>query len=324
MSKSVNLYVVVPCYNEEAVLHETSKQMLELFGEMKNDGLINDNSRIVFVDDGSKDKTWSIIDELTKAHTEISGIKLAKNAGHQNALFGGLMTVKDDCDCAISIDADLQDDIHVIPDMVRNFIDGYDVVYGVRNKRDTDTFFKRTTAVGFYKLMQFMGVNIVFNHADYRLMSKRALNGLAQFPERNLFLRGMVPLVGYRSTNVYYDRNERFAGESKYPLKKMLSFAFDGITSFSISPIRMISAFGAIVCVFAFVMAIYALVQKIIGHTGAGWASLMVSIWFIGGVQLLSVGLIGEYIGKLYKEVKRRPRYIIEAYVNEKEKEDDK
>ena len=294
MSKSVNLYVVVPCYNEEAVLHETSKQMLELFGEMKNDGLINDNSRIVFVDDGSKDKTWSIIDELTKAHTEISGIKLAKNAGHQNALFGGLMTVKDDCDCAISIDADLQDDIHVIPDMVRNFIDGYDVVYGVRNKRDTDTFFKRTTAIGFYKLMQFMGVNIVFNHADYRLMSKRALDGLAQFPERNLFLRGM------------------------------LSFAFDGITSFSISPIRMISAFGAIVCVFAFVMAIYALVQKIIGHTGAGWASLMVSIWFIGGVQLLSVGLIGEYIGKLYKEVKRRPRYIIEAYVNEKEKEDDK
>ena len=347
MSKSVNLYVVVPCYNEEAVLHETSKQMLELFGEMKNDGLINDNSRIVFVDDGSKDKTWSIIDELTKAHTEISGIKLAKNAGHQNALFGGLMTVKDDCDCAISIDADLQDDIHVIPDMVRNFIDGYDVVYGVRNKRDTDTFFKRTTAIGFYKLMQFMGVNIVFNHADYRLMSKRALDGLAQFPERNLFLRGMVPLVGYRSTNaqfpernlflrgmvplvgyrstnVYYDRNERFAGESKYPLKKMLSFAFDGITSFSISPIRMISAFGAIVCVFAFIMAIYALVQKIIGHTGAGWASLMVSIWFIGGVQLLSVGLIGEYIGKLYKEVKRRPRYIIEAYVNEKEKEDDK
>ena len=286
MSKSVNLYVVVPCYNEEAVLHETSKQMLELFGEMKNDGLINDNSRIVFVDDGSKDKTWSIIDELTKAHTEISGIKLAKNAGHQNALFGGLMTVKDDCDCAISIDADLQDDIHVIPDMVRNFIDGYDVVYGVRNKRDTDTFFKRTTAIGFYKLMQFMGVNIVFNHADYRLMSKRALDGLAQFPERNLFLRGMVPLVGYRSTNVYYDRNERFAGESKYP--------------------------------------IYAPVQKIIGHTGAGWASLMVSIWFIGGVQLLSVGLIGEYIGKLYKEVKRRPRYIIEAYVNEKEKEDDK
>ena len=318
MDKSVNLYVVVPCYNEEAVLHETSKRMLELFGIMKADGLINDKSRIVFVDDGSKDKTWSIIDALSKEHTEIVGIKLAHNAGHQNALFGGLMTVKDDCDCAISIDADLQDDINVIPDMVRHYLEGYDVVYGVRNKRDTDTFFKRTTAVGFYKLMQFMGVNIVFNHADYRLMSKRAIEGLAQFPERNMFLRGMVPLVGYRSTSVYYDRSERFAGESKYPLKKMISFAFDGITSFSISPIRMISAFGAIVCVIAVIMAVYALVQKIMGHTGAGWASLMMSIWFIGGVQLLSVGLIGEYIGKLYKEVKRRPRYIIEAYVNER------
>ncbi|MBQ8300394.1 MAG: glycosyltransferase family 2 protein [Clostridia bacterium] len=320
MNKSVNLYVVVPCYNEEAVLNETSSRMLDLFGKMKSDGLINDKSRIVFVDDGSKDKTWDIIDTLAKEHKEIAGIKLAHNAGHQNALFGGLMTVKDDCDCAISIDADLQDDINVIPDMVKNFIDGYDVVYGVRNKRETDTFFKRTTAVGFYKLMQLMGVNIVFNHADYRLMSKRALDGLAEFPERNMFLRGMVPLVGYRSTSVYYDRSERFAGESKYPLKKMLSFAFDGITSFSISPIRMISALGAIVCVISVIMAIYALVQKFMGHTDAGWASLMMSIWFIGGVQLLSIGLIGEYIGKLYKEVKRRPRYIIEAYVNEGDK----
>ncbi len=321
MERSVDLYVVVPCYNEEAVLNETSSRMLALFENMKNEGLINNKSRIVFVDDGSKDKTWDIIDSLAKAHTEIAGVKLAHNAGHQNALFGGLMTVKDDCDCAISIDADLQDDINVIPEMVKHFINGYDVVYGVRNKREKDTFFKRTTAVGFYKLMQFMGVNIVFNHADYRLMSKRALDGLAEFPERNMFLRGMVPLVGYRSTSVYYDRSERFAGESKYPLKKMLSFAFDGITSFSISPIRMISAFGAIVCIIAVVMAIYALVQKLIGHADAGWASLMMSIWFIGGVQLLSVGLIGEYIGKLYKEVKRRPRYIIEAYVNEGDNE---
>lgn len=319
MNKGVNLYVVVPCYNEEAVLHETSKRMLELFGKMKSEELINEKSRIVFVDDGSKDKTWTIIDELTKEHKEIAGIKLARNAGHQNALLGGLMTVKDDCDCAISIDADLQDDINVIPDMIKKFKDGYDVVYGVRNKRETDTFFKRTTAVGFYRIMEMMGVNIVFNHADYRLMSRRALEGLSQFPERNLFLRGMVPLVGYRSDCVYYDRNERFAGESKYPLKKMISFAFDGITSFSISPIRVISAFGAIVCVIAVIMAIYALVQKFMGHTDAGWASLMMSIWFIGGVQLLSVGLIGEYIGKLYKEVKRRPRYIIEAYVNEQE-----
>ena len=317
MENGIKLYVVVPCYNEEAVLPETSKRMLALFDEMKGTSLISAGSRIVFVDDGSKDKTWSIINALAKEHTEIAGIKLARNAGHQNALFGGLMTVKDECDCAISIDADLQDDINVIPQMVKYFTEGYDVVYGVRNKRDTDTFFKRTTAVGFYKLMQLMGVNIVFNHADYRLMSKRALGALAEFPERNMFLRGMVPLVGYRSTSVYYDRNERFAGESKYPLKKMLSFAFDGITSFSISPIRMISALGAVVCIIAVIMAVYALIEKLLGNTGAGWASLMMSIWFIGGVQLLSVGLIGEYIGKLYKEVKRRPRYIIEAYVNE-------
>lgn len=322
MDKSVNLYVVVPCYNEEEVLLETAKRMLALFGTMKSDGLINNKSRIVFVDDGSKDETWSIIDDLTKSHREIAGVKLARNAGHQNALFGGLMTVRNNCDCAVSIDADLQDDINVIPEMVKKYIEGYDVVYGVRNKRETDTFFKRTTAVAFYKLMHFMGVNIVFNHADFRLMSARALEGLSQFHERNLFLRGMVPLVGYRSASVYYDRSERFAGESKYPLKKMLSFAFDGITSFSISPIRMISAFGAIVCVIAVVMAVYAIVQKLMGHAGMGWASLMVSIWFIGGVQLLSVGLIGEYIGKLYKEVKRRPRYIIEAYVNETEEED--
>lgn len=322
MDKSVNLYVVVPCYNEEEVLLETAKRMLALFGTMKSDGLINNKSRIVFVDDGSKDKTWSIIDDLVKSHREIAGVKLARNAGHQNALFGGLMTVRNNCDCAVSIDADLQDDINVIPEMVKKYIEGYDVVYGVRNKRETDTFFKRTTAVAFYKLMHFMGVNIVFNHADFRLMSARALEGLSQFHERNLFLRGMVPLVGYRSASVYYDRSERFAGESKYPLKKMLSFAFDGITSFSISPIRMISAFGAVVCVIAVVMAVYAIVQKLMGHAGMGWASLMVSIWFIGGVQLLSIGLIGEYIGKLYKEVKRRPRYIIEAYVNETEEED--
>lgn len=317
MNKSINLYIVVPCYNEEEVLNETSRQMLELFDKMKRAELINNKSRIVFVDDGSKDRTWRIIDALSKEHTEIAGIKLAHNAGHQNALYGGLMTVKDECDCAISIDADLQDDINVIPEMVRKFRDGCDVVYGVRNRRDTDTFFKRTTAVMFYKLMNLMGVKIVFNHADYRLMSRRALNALSEFEERNMFLRGMVPLIGYRSDCVYYDRNERFAGESKYPLKKMLSFAFDGITSFSISPIRMISAFGAIVCIIAVAMAVYALVEKLLGNTGAGWASLMMSIWFIGGVQLLSVGLIGEYIGKIYREVKRRPRYIIEAYVNE-------
>ncbi len=309
------VYIVVPCYNEEAVLPETSKRMLELAERMLSDGIISKESRIIFIDDGSKDNTWSIIDKLTHENDLFGGIKLAANAGHQNALFGALMTVKDECDCAISIDADLQDDINVIPDMVKKFNDGCDVVYGVRKKRETDTFFKRTTAVAFYKLMQFMGVKMVYNHADYRLMSKRAMNALSQFEERNLFLRGMVPLTGFKSDCVYYDRNERFAGESKYPLKKMLSFAFDGITSFSVSPIRMISALGLIVCIFAVIMGIYTLYEKFIGNTGAGWASLMVSIWFIGGVQLLSIGLIGEYIGKMYKEVKRRPRYIIEAYI---------
>lgn len=319
----VNLYIVIPCYNEEMVLPETSRRMLDLMHRMKQSGLVNNKSRICFVDDGSKDRTWEIIDNLSKEHYEISGIKLAKNAGHQNALLGGLMTVKDDCDCTISIDADLQDDIELIPQMVEDFKNGYDVVYGVRNKRDTDTFFKRTTAVGFYKLMNAMGVKIVFNHADYRLMSRRALNALADFPERNLFLRGMAPLVGYKSTCRYYDRAERFAGESKYPLKKMLSFAFDGITSFSVTPIRLISSLGGIVCVISVIMAAYTLFEKLFGNTDAGWASIMMSVWFLGGVNLLSVGLIGEYIGKIYKEVKRRPRYIIEAYVNSNELSDD-
>lgn len=313
----INLYIVVPCYNEEAVLPETSTRMLELLRRMKNDGTVNGGSRIIFIDDGSKDKTWEMIDSLAGKYEEIGGIKLACNAGHQNALFGGLMTVKDDCDCVISIDADLQDDINVIPEMVEKFKNGCDIVYGVRNRRDADTFFKRTTALGFYRLMSLMGVKMVYNHADYRLMSRRAIEALAQFPERNLFLRGMVPLTGFKSDCVYYDRSERFAGESKYPFKKMLSFAFDGITSFSVSPIRVISVLGFAVCIFAVIMGIYAVYEKIIGNTGAGWASLMVSIWFIGGVQLLSIGLIGEYIGKMYKEVKRRPRYIIEAYIND-------
>lgn len=315
----INLYIVVPCYNEEEVLGETSKRLLDLMRRMKEEGLLNNKSRICFVDDGSKDKTWEIIDSLAKEHTEISGIKLSVNAGHQNALLGGLMTVKNDCDCTISIDADLQDDIEIIPDMVKDFINGFDVVYGVRNKRTTDTFFKRTTAVAFYKLMNMMGVKIVFNHADFRLMSRRALDALSEFPERNLFLRGMAPLVGFKSTCRYYDRAERFAGESKYPLKKMISFAFDGITSFSVSPIRMISFLGGLVCVISVIMAAYTLFEKFFRDTGAGWASIMMSIWFIGGVNLLSVGLIGEYIGKIYKEVKRRPRYIVEAYVNSKE-----
>ncbi|MCX7714422.1 MAG: glycosyltransferase family 2 protein [Clostridia bacterium] len=310
----VNAYIVIPCYNEEEVLEETCRQLLSVFDEMKTQKLINDDSRIIFVDDGSKDKTWEIIDRFSDEYVEIGGIKLAKNAGHQNALLAGLMTVKDECDCAISIDADLQDDIHVIPEFIKNFQNGCDVVYGVRSKRDTDTFFKRTTAVAFYKLMQAMGVKMVFNHADYRLMSRRALNALSEFSEVNLFLRGLVPLVGYKSANVYYERNERFAGQSKYPLKKMLSFAFDGITSFSITPIRIITAIGASVSFMAILAALYVLFSKFFGNASVGWSSLMVSIWFLGGVQLLSVGLIGEYIGKIYKETKRRPRFIIEEY----------
>lgn len=320
MGRKVKAYVVLPCYNEEEVLHETCRQLLGVFDEMKADKLISDDSRIVFVDDGSKDRTWEIISELQKKHIEVLGIKMAHNVGHQNVLYGGLMTIRDECDCAISIDADLQDDIHVIPDMIRKFRDeGCEIVYGVRSKRDTDTFFKRTTALGFYKFMQIMGVNVIYNHADYRLMGRNALNGLSEFSERNMFLRGMVPLIGYKTDCVYYDRNERFAGESKYPLKKMLAFAFDGITSFSINPIRWISTVGALSCIFAFIMLIYTIVEKIMGQTSNGWASLMCSMWFIGGLQLLGIGLIGEYIGKMYKEVKRRPRYIVEKIIGERE-----
>ncbi len=318
MNKPINLYTVMPCYNEEAVLAETLKRMLELYSKMKADKLISHSSRIVFVDDGSQDRTWELISQFEGEHAEVCGVKLAHNAGHQNALYGGLMAIKGACDCAISIDADLQDDINVIPQMVAKFRDeNCHVVYGVRNKRDTDTFFKRTTALGFYKLMKFMGVNMVYNHADYRLMSRDALSALAEFEERNLFLRGIVPLIGYKSDTVYYDRSERFAGTSKYPLKKMLSFAIDGITSFSINPIRMITALGGIACVFAVAMAVYAIVQKILGHTSEGWSSIICSIWFLGGLQLLGIGLIGEYIGKTYKEVKRRPRYIIEKIIGD-------
>ena len=264
------------------------------------------------------DKTWKIIEELQEANRDILGIKMAHNIGHQNALYGGLMTVRHDCDCAISIDADLQDDIKVIPEMVMKYIEGCEIVYGVRKERKSDTFFKRTTALGFYKLMKIMGVDMVYNHADFRLMGNKALEAFSEFEERNMFLRGMVPLIGYKSDCVYYDRGERLAGESKYPLKKMLSFAFDGITSFSINPIRTISVIGVISCIIAVIMAIYAIVEKIVGNTDSGWASLMCSIWFIGGLQLLGIGLIGEYIGKMYKEVKRRPRYIVEKYIGDR------
>ena len=316
--KPVKLYVVMPCYNEEAVLPETVSRMLELFSSMEASGIITKTSRIVFVDDGSKDKTWQLISEYESKHPEVCGIKLAHNAGHQNALFGGLMSIKDYCDCAISVDADLQDDINIIPEMIQKFRDeDCHIVYGVRNRRDTDTVFKRTTAQGFYKLMKMMGVDVVYNHADYRLMSKDALSALSEFEERNLFLRGIVPILGYKSDTVMYDRSERFAGESKYPLKKMLSFALDGITSFSINPIRIVSSLGILACLFAVVMAVYAVVQKFMGNTDSGWASIICSIWLLGGLQLLGIGLIGEYIGKTYKEVKRRPRYIVEKTIGD-------
>lgn len=312
--RDTKLFVVIPCYNEEEVLGETSKRMYELFDKMESEGLIGSGSRIVMVDDGSKDATWRITSSLCEQDKRFRGVKLAHNAGHQNALLGGLMTVKDECDCAVSIDADLQDDINVIPEMVRKFDDGCDVVYGVRSERKTDSVFKRMSAEGFYKFMGFMGVDVVYNHADYRLMSRRALNDLANFKEVNLFLRGIVPLIGYRSDSVYYSRAERFAGESKYPLKKMLSFAFDGITSFSVKPIKTLWSVGIIVCAAAIIAAIYTFISKFFGYTSEGWASLMCSIWFLGGVQLISIGVIGEYIGKIYKETKARPRYIIEEY----------
>lgn len=316
--KPVKLYVVMPCYNEEAVLPETVTRMLGLFSGMEASGIITKTSRIVFVDDGSKDKTWQLISEYESKHHEVCGIKLAHNAGHQNALFGGLMSIKDYCDCAISVDADLQDDINIIPEMIQKFRDeDCHIVYGVRKRRDTDTVFKRTTAQGFYKLMKLMGVDVVYNHADYRLMSKDALSALSEFEERNLFLRGIVPILGYKSDTVMYDRSERFAGESKYPLKKMLSFALDGITSFSINPIRIVSSLGILACLFAVVMAVYAVVQKFMGNTDSGWASIICSIWLLGGLQLLGIGLIGEYIGKTYKEVKRRPRYIVEKTIGD-------
>ena len=315
--KDTKLFVVLPCYNEEEVLGETSKRLLELYGKMISEGTVSPESKIVFVDDGSRDRTWEIISGLCEQNNIYRGVKLAHNAGHQNALLGGLMTVKDECDCAVSIDADLQDDINVIPEMVKKFDNGCDVVYGVRSERKTDSFFKRTTDQGFYKFMAMMGVDVVYNHADYRLMSRRALNDLESFKEVNLFLRGLVPLIGYKSDSVYYERAERFAGESKYPLKKMLSFAFDGITSFSVKPIKVLWSMGLIVCVAAVIAAIYTLVSKFFGYTSDGWASLMCSIWFLGGVQLVSIGIIGEYIGKIYKESKARPRYIIEEYKKE-------
>ncbi len=306
------VYFVVPCYNEQEVLPETSKRLLAKLEGLIDKCKISADSRIVFVDDGSRDDTYRIISELHAQDERFCGIKLSRNRGHQNALLAGLMTVKDKCDAAISLDADLQDDIDVIDEFIDKFSEGCDVVYGVRSSRTTDTAFKRTTALAFYKLMLFLGVEMVYNHADYRLMSSRALNALSDFREVNLFLRGIVPLVGFKGATVSYERHERFAGESKYPLKKMLAFAVDGITSFSVKPIRMVFSVGVIIFLCSIAVLIYSLIRWAMGHTVTGWTTLIISIWALGGIQLLSLGLVGEYIGKIYKEVKARPKFIID------------
>lgn len=311
------LYLVIPCYNEEAVLYETARQLKEKILTMVSQGIISEKSRIMFVNDGSKDSTWDIIQELHEQDKIFSGVTLSRNRGHQNALLAGLMTAKKYADMVISLDADLQDDIHAIDKFVEKYYEGYDVVYGVRNKRETDTFFKRNTALAFYKFQAFMGVDAVYNHADYRLMSKRALEGLEEFKEVNLFLRGIVPLIGYKYTTVGYDRNERFAGESKYPLKKMLAFAFDGITSFSVKPIRFVTMTGFMIFIGSILVILYSLIRKFLGFTVSGWTFLACSIWVLGGIQLLGLGIIGEYIGKIYSETKERPRFIIADVINE-------
>ena len=315
------LYLVIPCYNEEEVLPETSKQLRAKMETLMAAGKISKESRIVFVNDGSKDRTWEIIETLHKENPLFQGIKLSRNKGHQNALLAGLMTVKEHCDMAISMDADLQDDIDAIDGMLEKYAEGCDIVYGVRNARDTDTAFKRKTAEGYYKVMGLLGADIVYNHADYRLMSKRALDGLEQFKEVNLFLRGVVPMIGYKSDKVYYARKERFAGESKYPLKKMLAFAWEGLTSLSVKPIRMIMTLGSVIFLVSIAMLIYSLVRHAMGATLVGWTSTVVSIWAIGGLQLLAIGIIGEYIGKVYLETKQRPKFIVEEYLKDEDAE---
>ena len=317
MKDEKTLYIVVPCYKEEEVLPETSKRLKAKMEALIEQKKISPDSRVMFVNDGSKDRTWEIISQLHEQEPLIfSGVNLSRNRGHQNALLAGLMTAMNFADMVISMDADLQDDINAVDAMVDAYHNGYDVVYGVRSARKTDTFFKRFTAESFYKLMKALGVDIVFNHADYRLMSRRALEGLSEFEEANLFLRGIVPQIGYPWTTVEYERAERFAGESKYPLKKMLAFAFDGITSFSVKPMRMILVLGAIVFLVSIVMLLWALIAHLAGNSVSGWTSLMGSLWLLGGIQLLSLGVIGEYIGKIYSETKKRPRFIIEQVLN--------
>lgn len=317
MKEKSTLYLVVPCYNEEEVLDETAKQLTQKVESLVAAGTISDRSRILFVNDGSKDQTWMIISRLHDEYKYVSGLNLSRNRGHQNAVLAGLMHAKEHSDVAISLDADLQDDVNAIDEMMEKYYAGNDVVYGVRSSRKKDTFFKKTTAEGFYKIMGWMGVDIVFNHADYRLMSKRVLDQLENYKEVHLFLRGMIPLIGYPSDTVYYERHERFAGESKYPLKKMLAFAFDGISSFSVKPIRFIVWLGFFVFLVSIAMLIYSVVRHVMGHTVLGWSSLIVSIWALGGLQLLAIGVIGEYIGKVYMETKGRPKFAIQDVLDD-------
>lgn len=306
------IYFVIPCYNEQEVLPETIKRLTLKINALVMSGDIDAGSKILLVDDGSKDKTWDIILRLKNENRFVSGIKLSRNSGHQNALLAGLMTAKDLCDAAISLDADLQDDIEAIDGFVKKFHEGCQVVYGVRNKRDTDTFIKRSTAQGFYKFLKLLGVDIVYNHADYRLMGRPALEALSKFKEANLFLRGIIPLIGFKSDYIYYDRAARFAGVSKYPLKKSLKFAFEGITSFSVRPLRLIANLGLIISALSILGLVYALVSYFMEVTVAGWTAIVCSIWLLGGIQMLCIGVVGGYIGKIYSEVKSRPRYIIE------------
>lgn len=316
---NTKLIIVVPCYNEEEVLQETTRQLSTVLSGMEQEGKITEG-KLLYVDDGSRDATWHIIEQLSTENPRVMGLKLAHNVGHQQALWAGLeWAANAPFDAIVSIDADLQDDVQAIVEMTERFNEGTDIVYGVRKERKTDTFFKKHTAQAFYKLMQTMGGDVVYNHADFRLMSKRALQALVAHPERNLFLRGIVRSLGYPSDFVYYDRHERFAGESKYPLSKMLNFAIDGITSFSVKPLRLITTFGLLFMFVAIVIIGYALYEHLIGHTIVGWTSLLVSLWFIGGAILTAIGVIGEYIGKIYKEVKRRPRYFIEKQITQKQ-----
>ncbi len=320
MKKCDVLYLVIPCYYEEVVLPETSKRLVKILEGLIKKKVISEKSKVMYVNDGSKDKTWELIKNINKNNPMFTGICLSRNRGHQNALVAGLLTAKEYADVVISMDADLQDDINAIDEMLEKYYDGCDIVYGVRSARKTDTFFKRVTAEGFYKFMQMMGVDVVYNHADYRLTSKKVLNNFQDYKEVNLFLRGIFPLIGYKSDKVYYERAERFAGESKYPLKKMLNFAWDGITSFSVKPLRFICTLGFVILFISIIIMIYSLVRKLTGNTIDGWTFLNISIWFIGGLQMISLGIIGEYVGKMYNETKARPRFIVAENLEEANK----